>query len=298
MDLTGAIEKFLTYLREDRAVSTHTLLAYQRDLHKLSSLLALAGKKNLPLESWDKPLLQTVLVLVAGQGLKPSSQARFVACLKSFGKFLASLGEVSRNPAQNLGFPKNTQELVAVAGEELLVAALEAKFESDPFIIQRNALCMELLYGSGLRLAELLGLKWSDFNSGEDWVQVLGKGLRQRTVPTTQATRMALQAYKQACQEKGFSPIGHLFVTLRGKPLGRRAVQKAVESRLHAEGRTGKSSPHVLRHSFATHLLDRGADLLAVKELLGHSSLSTTQKYTHVSIRRLKQVMAQAHPRG
>jgi integrase/recombinase XerC/integrase/recombinase XerD len=228
--------------------------------------------------------------------LKPSSQARCVACLKSFCRYLAAQGLIPRNPALGLGFPKKERRLFEVVGEDMLAEALSPRPEADPFNEARDVLCLELCYGSGLRLAELLGLKWGDF--ARKAVRVQGKGSRVRQVPVTRSALGALESYRSACAEKGIAPAGILLRTRRGKPLGRRAVQRAVESRLRAQGRNGKSSPHVLRHSFATHLLDGGADLLAVKEMLGHSSLSTTQNYTHVSVKRLKEAINRAHPRG
>ncbi|HAO99877.1 MAG TPA: hypothetical protein DCQ83_07515 [Fibrobacteres bacterium] len=296
MDVTlfSAVESFLDHLRAERAASVHTIAAYRRDLQKLLDHL----KSDIPAASLDKPRLQIFLIDLVKTGLKPSSQSRCVACLKSFGKFLASHGMAEKNPAQGLRFPKKEQQLFAVAGEELLTASLEPSSDMDPFIDQRDRLCMELCYGSGLRLAELIGLKWGDFIQGGSMVRVLGKGNKTRVVPVTRGSRDALDSYRKVCSDRGFSPRGPLLLNHKGMPLGRRTVQRAVEARLQAQGRKGKSSPHVLRHSFATHLLDHGADLLAVKEMLGHSSLSTTQKYTHVSVKRLKEIISVKHPRG
>ena len=305
MTISHAIDAFLAHMRNQRSASPNTLLAYRRDLEKLLNHLEASGKKELSVSDLDKPLLQGFLLRLAAprpgsgkKGLKPASQSRCVACVKSFGSFMATQGWVARSPAQNLRFPKKEQHLFSVAGEELLAGAMETPPDSDPFLSSRDRLCLELCYGSGLRLAELVGLKWGDFIQGGSMVRVLGKGNKTRTVPVTRSARDALELYRRECLEKGFTPRGTLLLSSRGILLGRRTVQRVVEARLRAQGRKGKSSPHVLRHSFATHLLDNGADLLAVKEMLGHSSLSTTQKYTHVSVKRLKQVVAQAHPRG
>jgi len=298
VDIASSITRFLDHLRDERASSSHTVAAYRRDLEKLVHYLVRAQPGKTAVSDVHKPVLQGFLIDLAQAGLAASSQSRCVACLKSFGGFLAAQGWVPRNPALGLGFPKREQRLVAVAGEELLTDALSPAPGSDPFLEARNLLCLELCYGSGLRLAELMGLKWTDFSPDASTVRVLGKGNRVRTVPVTQTAAEALVAYRQVCGEKGLAPEGTVLRSERGSPLGRRTVQRVIEARLRAQGRKGKSSPHVLRHSFATHLLDRGADLLAVKEMLGHASLSTTQKYTHVSVRRLKQVYTQAHPRA
>jgi integrase/recombinase XerC len=297
MNVPAAIDSFLRHLRLERALSPHTVAAYGRDLEKLSEYLKAARKGDLPLEKLDKPLLQAFLLRLAGEGLKASTQARCVACLKSFGKF-AALRTGLRNPAQTLRFPRREHALPAVAGEELLESALEPMETGNPFLEVRDRLCLELFYGSGIRLAELTGLKWDDFSRNRDAMNVLGKGNKARQAPVTRSARAVLEEYRAACEGRGFAARGPLLVGLRGKPLGMRSVQKAVTARLRALGRSGKASPHVLRHSFATHLLDHGADLLAVKEMLGHASLSTTQKYTHVSVKRLKDTMAKAHPRG
>ncbi len=299
MKVREAVELFLTTLRVERGASPHTLSAYGRDLGKLLAHLETGGHDDVA--ALDKPRLQDFVVKLPAKRFGAASQARVIACLKSFGNFLAARGFAARNPAQGLVFPKQEQKLVSVAGEELLSRALEplpAGPDSDPFRERRDLLCLELCYGSGLRLAELTGLKWSDFSRDLASVRVLGKGNKARTVPVTRRAREALEAYRAASAEKGFAPGGALLLNTNGRALGRRTVQRAVEARLRAQGRQGQASPHVLRHSFATHLLDRGADLLAVKEMLGHASLSTTQKYTHVSVRRLKQVISQAHPRG
>jgi integrase/recombinase XerC len=302
--LSAAIEAFLAHLRLERAASPHTVAAYGRDLEKLAAHAGRArpteSRQGLAVAAIDKSFLQGFLVHLAGEGLKPSSQARCVACLKRFGSFLAAKTGLA-NPARGLRFPKKEQKLFAVAGEDVLAAAMEPAQGSTAdaaFLDARDRLCLELLYGSGLRLAELMGLRWGDFSRGHDTVRVLGKGNKTRVVPVTKGARAMLKAYRSACAGRGYAPQGPLLLSHKGKALGRRTVQKAVEARLRAQGRKGKASPHVLRHSFATHLLDHGADLLAVKEMLGHASLSTTQKYTHVSVKRLKDVMAQKHPRG
>jgi site-specific recombinase XerD len=301
MTLSEAIEAFLRHLRTDRAVSPHTLSAYARDLEKLSDHLAHrkggVSAQKFPIGELDKPLLQGFLVGLAGAGLKASTQARCVACLKSFGKFVA-LQTGGRNPALSLRFPRKDQVLPAVAGEALLEDALAVSDASNPFLEIRDRLCIELFYGSGIRLAELTGLDWKDFSRNQDTLHVLGKGQKARVAPVTDGSRRVLEEYRAACEALGFAVSGPLIVGMQGRPLGARSVQKSVTARLRAHGRAGKASPHVLRHSFATHLLDHGADLLAVKEMLGHASLSTTQKYTHVSVKRLKDVMDQKHPRG
>ncbi len=297
MTLSQAIAAFLDHLARERAASPHTLEAYGRDLSGLARFLEATGQPDPAVASLDKAALQGYLVHLADQGLQASSQARCVACLKSFGTFLAQ--HTGRpHPARGLKFPRQERKLFAVAGEGQLAEACERAPQRDPFLDARDRLCVELLYGSGLRLAELTGLRWGDFSRSFDTVRVMGKGHKVRHVPVTRAARQALKSWRTVCASHGFASQGPLLLSVKGEVLGRRSVQRAVEARLRAQGRTGQASPHVLRHSFATHLLDNGADLMAVKEMLGHSSLSTTQKYTHVSVKRLKEVIAAKHPRG
>lgn len=300
--LKQAIASFLAALREERNASPHTLSAYERDL---SAWLVFAGgaypglsEEDLPLEAMNRRHLQAFL-LEQGKTLAPASQARRLACLKSFGRHLAERGVLPNNPAATLAFPRLEKNLMDVAGESFLRETLDAVSESEGWVALRTRLALELFYGSGLRLSELQGLKWSDLPAKQNQVRVLGKGSRVRTVPVTTAARVCLEDYARALAEAGqASRQGPIFVTEKGYPVGVRILQKQVTAALKAQGREGKSSPHVLRHSFATHLLERGADLMAVKDMLGHASLSTTQKYTHLTVQKLKQTYALAHPRA
>ncbi len=298
LGIPEAIESYLEHLRDARGYSPHTLSAYTRDLAKLDAWTAKHGPADA--SALDKKSLQLFLSSQA-RGLASSSQARLLACLKGFGRFLAQHHGAARNPAQTIAFPKAEIKLVTVAGEEFLADVLEKDIEEEPegFVAARTRLCLEMFYGSGLRLSELTGLRWSQVAKDGSSARVLGKGSRYRTVPLTEAARIMIEEYRKVCREHAVQTAsGAVLVSARGKPVGNRIIQRTVTDRLHAMGRRGKSSPHVLRHSFATHLLDNGADLMAVKEMLGHSSLSTTQKYTHVSVKKLKETYAKAHPRA
>jgi integrase/recombinase XerC len=298
LDLSLAVEEYLALLRDVRGYSPHTLSAYSRDLAKLKAWAAKQGPSDAL--ALDKRGLQLFLSSQA-RGLAASSQSRLLACLKGFGRFLAQQHGMGRNPAQAIAFPKKETKLVSVAGAEFLedVLADEPQGEPEGFAAARTRLCVEMFYGSGMRLSELVGLKWSNLAKDSSWARVLGKGNRIRSVPLTDSARASLDGYRALCRERGVqTSAGPVLVSAQGRPVGQRIIQRTVTDRLHAKGRRGKSSPHVLRHSFATHLLDNGADLMAVKEMLGHSSLSTTQKYTHVSVRKLKETYAKAHPRA
>ncbi len=295
LTLTEAAEAYLDHLRDARGCSPHTVSAYSRDLGKL---LAWTGSKG-PARAADLDK-KTLQLFLSGQAraLAASSQSRLLACLKGFGRWLMERG-LPRNPAQTIAFPRKETKLVSVAGEAFLSEVLDDPGTDEGFEAARTRFCVEMFYGSGLRLSELTGLKWNQIARDGAWARVLGKGSRFRTVPLTDAAKASLDEYRGLCAAKGVATsAGPVLVSARGKPVGNRIIQRTVTDRLHAMGRRGKSSPHVLRHSFATHLLDHGADLMAVKEMLGHASLSTTQKYTHVSMAKLKETYAKAHPRA
>ncbi len=297
IELPVAIQAYLENLRVAKGYSENTLSAYTRDLAKLESWGASRKSENKisTVADLTKRNLQLFLASQVPR-LAASSQGRLLACLKGFGRFLISNHGLTRNPAQNIAFPKQPSKLVSVANEAFLTEVLAE--ESSSFVQARTRLCLEMFYGSGLRLSELVGLKWSHINKHDASIRVLGKGNRFRTVPLTQAAQAMLEAYQSICRDTGIFDQGPVLVSANGKAVGKRIIQRTVTDRLHSMGRQGKSSPHVLRHSFATHLLDNGADLMAVKEMLGHVSLSTTQKYTHVSVKKLKDTYAKAHPRA
>lgn len=303
-----AAQAYLDFIRDARGYSPNTVAAYGRDLAKLTNWISKPAKSMRPIATIDALDKRSLQLFLSGEArrLAAASQARLLACLKGFGKFLVGEYRLPRNPAQGIAFPRRETKLLTVAGEDFLEGVLEGNgaggdraAESDSFEQARTRLCVEMFYGSGLRLSELVGLKWAQIGRDGLTARVLGKGSRYRTVPITESARTTLSEYRALCRERGIPALaGPILVSAKGKPVGNRIIQRTVTDRLRKAGRHGKSSPHVLRHSFATHLLDNGADLLAVKEMLGHSSLSTTQKYTHVSVRKLKETYAKAHPRA
>jgi integrase/recombinase XerC/integrase/recombinase XerD len=302
IDIDKAVQAYLEHIRDARGYSQNTVEAYGRDLGKLLAWCAApvrsraAAPRPRNIGGLSKSVLQSFL-LAESKGLSAASQSRLLACLKGFGRFLVGEYRLPRNPAQGIGFPRREAKLFSVAGEGFLEEVLGE--EPSTLVEARTRLCVEMFYGSGLRLAELVGLTWRQVGKDGSAVRVLGKGSRFRTVPLTESARARLDEFRRQCAAMGMeTSSGPVLVSAAGKPVGRRIIQRTVTERLRAAGRHGKSSPHVLRHSFATHLLDNGADLLAVKDMLGHSSLSTTQKYTHVSVRKLKETYAKAHPRA
>lgn len=294
-------DRFLRVLGGERNYSPRTVAAYATDLQQFHVFLQeRQGERAPDYAAVDHTLLRAYLGELLATGLEKRSIARKTACLKSFFKFLRRTGVVAHNPTLLLGTPKLDRRLPAVL-EEREAALLMGQPDRSTPEGARDAAVLELLYSTGMRLGELLTLREADIDLVGRTVKVTGKGNRQRIIPFGEHAREALRAYlhvRAQFQRAGASPPAAFFLGNRGGPLGATAVHRLVTRTMNAVSEITKTSPHVLRHSFATHLLDRGADLQAVRELLGHASLSTTQVYTHVGIDRLKKVYAQAHPKG
>jgi integrase/recombinase XerC len=281
-----AIEEFGRRLKQ-RNMSANTIEAYRRDLVQLFTSTGTDGPQNIGRDD-----IRRHLGNLQRKGLDKRSAARKLSAFKAFFRFCVREGLCPSNPAQGIRAPRMERKLPCFLSEFQAAKAMHPTDGSEKGDARNNAL-LEMLYGSGLRASELVGLKAGDIDLNSGLVRVTGKGGKQRIVPLTRESRKKLEPLLA-----GLAPGKPVFIGARGGPLGRRQLQRIVQRRLRSAGHGGKASPHVLRHTFATHLLDRGADLKAVKELLGHASLSTTQIYTHVSVERLKNVYRQAHPRA
>lgn len=281
----SARDGFLRRLRQ-RNLSPNTVEAYGRDLSQLLRVVGTEDPRSVTRED-----IRRYLGGLQRSGLDKRSAARKLSAFKAFFRFCLAEGLAESNPAQGLRAPRPQRKLPSFVSESQAEAAMRPL--PDEKEEGRNSVLLELLYGSGLRASELVGLRAGQIDLSSGLVRVTGKGGKQRIVPLTRECLKRLGPFMA-----GLEPDKPVFTGSRGGQLGRRQLQRIVARRLRAAGHGGKASPHVLRHSFATHLLDRGADLKAVKELLGHSSLSTTQIYTHVSVARLKKVYRQAHPRA
>ena len=294
-------QAFLESLSQGRNYSPRTIAAYLLDLTQFEEFLRRSGEgRAADLALVDLRLLRRFLGELMDAGLSPRSVARKVACLKSFFRYLRRQGVVPSDPTSLLSPPKVPKRLPRYLDEEGARRLMEQPDRSNP-VGARDAAILELFYSTGIRLSELIGLRQSDMDFERQTVSVLGKGRKQRIVPFGKHAGAALAAYAamrpQLCPAAG-PPPPEFFLSVRGKRMQPKGVNELVNRYIGAVADLEKKSPHVLRHTFATHLLNRGADLQAVRELLGHASLSTTQVYTHVSIDRLKRVYAQAHPRG
>lgn len=285
---------YLHFCRTEKGLAANTIASYARDLKQFSGFL-----KSTELQSVTLELLRRYLDYLKGTGLSSRSIARQVSNLRGFFAYLAGEGEFRDNPAEMLAAPKIGSTLPKYLGRSGVDRLLDAPVKGSPLDLRDRAM-LDLLYATGVRVSELIQLRVSDLDAAEGTLRVIGKGNKQRMVPVGRQALGAVEAYLSGPREqllKGrTSP--HLFVTARGKAMTRQAFWKLLRARAHAAGVFGKLSPHVLRHSFATHLLEGGADLRSVQAMLGHADIGTTQIYTHVMRSRLRQTVERHHPRA
>ena len=297
------IRTFLEYIEKERGFSEHTVAAYRRDLFQFAEFLKEElGLEEVRAKDVDRLGIRHFLGTLSRERYAKKSVARKLASIRSFLKYLCREGVLERNPALSVVSPKLEQKLPFFLNVDQANRAMERVFRDDAYGFRDRAI-LEVLYGTGIRLGELVGLNRTSVDLLGEVIRVRGKGGKDRIVPLGREAVRALRSYLIRREEFLSSEIGiseeeALFLNRYGGRLSGRSVQNLVEKYLSDVAEAGKVSPHALRHSFATHLLDAGADLMAVKELLGHTSLSTTQVYTHVTAERLRKVYDQAHPRA
>jgi integrase/recombinase XerC len=291
-----ALEAFLSELGAQRRASRHTLEAYRRDIVSVLDLAAGAGRPAPP-ALWTRELLERALHGLYRTHHSAASAARALAAWRSLSRFCMRRGLIARDPARGIPFPRLPKRLPRTLPANDLKLALDRVAVADDRAAARDRALLELAYSSGLRLSELVGLNRGDVDRGAGLVRVRGKGRRERIVPVGDGAMGALDAYLAGRPRsvRGDEPV---FTGPSGARLSGRTVQRVVRRRLMDLARGLGVTPHALRHSFASHMLDRGADLRAIQEMLGHRSLATTQVYTHVSRSRLLQAYEQAHPRA
>jgi integrase/recombinase XerC len=297
------VRLFLEYLKTQRNYSPHTIAAYEDDLRQFSEFLQKHySDRACSIDEIDQVTIRLFLGDCLEGDFAKRSVARKLACLKSYFKFLYRTKAATLNPAANVSTPKLEKRLPQYLDEES-VAELMKQPDITTTIGKRDAAILELFYSTGMRLSELINLQLSDVDFYGCAIRVTGKGSKDRILPFGRPAKDALQNYiarrSELLPKKVEKEVANvLFLTQRGKRLSPKGVNVLMNEYIGRVSEIEKKSPHVLRHTFATHLLNRGADLRAVKELLGHESLSTTQVYTHVSVDRLKRIYAQAHPKA
>jgi len=290
------LKEFLAYLRHERNASPHTISSYRIDLTQLGRYLE--GRK-IKLGRVDNVILRGFLAELHQKNLSKTSVARKLAAIRSFFQFCLKRGRLEDNPAKVVTTPKTDKHVPAFLSEDEMEKFLELPKEDDVLVVRDKAI-LELFYASGIRLGELVGINLEDFNLGEKMLRVRGKGKKERLVPFGRMAAESLAAYlrlrrtipKMSLDEKA------LFLNYQGTRITARSVERMMAKYIRRTAIRRKVSPHSLRHSFASHLLSRGADLRVIQELLGHESLATTQKYTHLDLKQLLDVYRKSHPRS
>ncbi|MDA8326377.1 MAG: site-specific tyrosine recombinase XerD [Nitrospiraceae bacterium] len=295
--MKAALSDFLAYLAAEKGLSKNTLASYGRDL---AGFLGFLEERKTGPASFQKGHILDYIDELRQRGFSSASIARNISSIRGFSGYQVLSSLRDDDPAENLESPKLWQRLPKAVPLEEIKKVLESREGVRARFGQRDAAMIELMYSSGLRVSELVGLKTADLNPEAGFVRVTGKGSRERVVPVSERTIRKLKDYmsgrREACLKGGKRRSDYLFLTARGKPMTRQRFWQTL--RVYARAAGVAISPHVLRHSFATHMLEGGADLRSLQKMLGHSDISTTQVYTKVSLERARKVYKERHPRA
>ena len=309
--MTRHLRSFLEYLRLNRNVSPNTVLAYRGDLTQFLEFLETRVGRAAALSDISHQQVRAFLAQLYDRGTARATSARKLAAIRSFARYLCREGQLAQDPGTLVSTPKLDRKIPAHLDPEEMRTLLETPDTHRP-LGRRDRAILELFYASGLRLSELVGLGVEDVNLSERMVRVLGKGGKERIVPFNRSAASAIRVYlvdRDALMRRGLA-AGHgqgrppraatepLFVNYRGGRLSTRSVDRLVRRYVSRSSARLGISPHALRHSFATHLLERGADLRVIQELLGHARVSTTQRYTHINAAQLTALYRKTHPRA
>lgn len=292
------VDTFLKYLQYEKRYSLHTIAAYKSDLEQCRDFLASTYDENSDLKEASYAMIRSWIVSLVEKKLNPTAINRKMASLKAYYKFLLKREIISENPTRRLKALKTGNKVPHFVDEKELITLIDNYQFEDNFHGLRDKLLLELLYGTGMRLSELINLKEKDVNHFQQTIKVLGKRNKERIIPVSKGLNESIKKYLSAKKATLPLPADNLIVTDQGEESYPMFVYRTINKYLRAFTSSAKCSPHVLRHSFATHLLNRGAELAAVKDLLGHSSLAATQVYTHNTLEKLKKVHQQAHPKA
>ena len=299
------IEAFVTYIQTEKRYSALTVRNYRHDIESFTAWCA--SNADIPLENFDptkvtaEDIREWIVYRMEHDKVSASSMNRELSSLRSFYRYLRRQGAVTQDifsRITTLRTPKKLPSFVPETRMQNLLDDIREESDSGDFAEQRNALIISLFYSCGLRLAELQGIHFGDFSADGATLLVRGKGDKHRMIPILPELAERVEAYKTTLETMGFatSADANVIVSQRGKSLSRSAIQKVVKEKLEGANVQGKKSPHILRHTFATHLINKEADMRDIQELMGHSSLKTTQCYTHNSIAQLQEIYKRAHP--
>lgn len=299
------IEAFVTYIQTEKRYSALTVRNYRHDIESFTAWCA--SNADIPLENFDptkvtaEDIREWIVYRMEHDKVSASSMNRELSSLRSFYRYLRRQGAVTQDifsRITTLRTPKKLPSFVPETRMQNLLDDIREESDSGDFAEQRNALIISLFYSCGLRLAELQGIHFGDFSADGATLLVRGKGDKHRMIPVLPELAERVEAYKTTLETMGFatSADANVIVSQRGKSLSRSAIQKVVKEKLEGANVQGKKSPHILRHTFATHLMNKDADMRDIQELMGHSSLKTTQCYTHNSIAQLQEIYKRAHP--
>ena len=290
------LEEFLAYLKHEKNASPHTIDNYRRDLLQLSKFLE---NKKTGLKEIDNIVLREFLAVLYGRGEKKSTVGRKLAAIRSFFQYCVRRHWMTDNPAKMVSTPRQEKPVPTFLSEEEMKAFLDFPHSAKP-LDKRDKAMLELLYATGIRVSELVGIGLEDVKFSVRLIRIRGKGKKERLVPFGSMAEMSLRSYLRVRSKIGKGQVEEtpLFLNYRGQRLSSRSVERTVDKYIRRSALRRKISPHSLRHSFASHLLSRGADLRVIQELLGHESLATTQKYTHLDLKHLLEVYKKSHPRS
>jgi integrase/recombinase XerC len=292
------ISQFNNWLTFEKRYSSHTISSYMSDLNQYCLFLKVKYTDTEP-ESTSKQMIKSWVIDLMDRGLSPLSVDRKIVALRAYFRFLVKEGKIEKNPAIHIKPPKKGKRIVKFLEEEEIIKVLDDIDYPDDYEGKRDRLILEMLYGTGIRLSELTGLKMKNIDLKTGLIKVLGKRNKERIIPINNTLKIKISDYLQSRDlfMEGLSSE-HFFLTDKMNSLYPMLVYRVVKNYMEKYISRTSVSPHVLRHTFATHLINRGADINSIKELLGHANLAATQIYTHTTIERLKNVYKQAHPRG
>jgi len=286
-------ERFINYLSSEKRFSVHTITSYSNDINQFFLFLAEEYQIDSDISEVHFQIVRSWIASLLELGLSPRSVTRKISTLKTYFKFLIREGVIHESPMLKVITPRANKRLPLFVEEDQIESLLNEVEFVDGFIGERDKLIIELFYVTGIRLSELINIRISDVNLDDNLIRVLGKRNKERLIPLSLSIVAALKSFIQK-----YSLEDYLFTSLEGRKVYTKLVYRVVNKYIGKISSINKRSPHILRHTFATHMLNNGADINAIKELLGHANLSATQVYTHNTIEKLKLVYKQAHPRA